>query len=74
MAGLAWISSLRFDPVVGGFEGEIAFDATKPDGTPRKLLSVDRLEELGWRYTIDLRAGLGDPYRWFLEHQDELRR
>ena len=45
---------------------ELAFDPTKPDGTPRKLLDVTRLHDLGWRHTIELRAGIESTYRWFL--------
>ena len=52
---------------VVGFEGELAFDASKPDGTPRKLLDVSRLRELGWRPTIPLKDGLGATYRWYTE-------
>jgi len=43
----------------------VAFDSTKPDGTPRKLLDVSRLHELGWHHTIGLREGIEDTYRWF---------
>ncbi|RMD68918.1 MAG: GDP-L-fucose synthase, partial [Gammaproteobacteria bacterium] len=50
---------------VVGFEGEIAFDPGKPDGTPRKLLDVSRLKALGWEARIGLREGLEDAYRWF---------
>ena len=49
------------------FEGELVFDASKPDGTPRKCLSVDRLAELGWRAKTGLRDGIADTYRWYLE-------
>ncbi|MCU7794243.1 GDP-L-fucose synthase [Aeromonas caviae] len=59
---------------VVGFAGEVVFDATKPDGTPRKLMDVARLSELGWRYRIDLKEGLTMTYRWFLEHQDDFRK
>jgi GDP-L-fucose synthase len=48
-----------------GFTGEIRFDTTKPDGTPRKLLDVTRLRELGWRTSIDLAEGISETYRWF---------
>ncbi len=58
---------------VVGFEGEIRFDATKPDGTPRKLLDVSRLKALGWQAGIGLRDGLAETYRWVLEHRDTLR-
>ncbi len=58
---------------VVGFEGELRFDTSKPDGTPRKLMDVSRLAGLGWQASIALEAGLADAYRWFLEHGDELR-
>jgi GDP-L-fucose synthase len=51
---------------VVGFKGKLAFDATRPDGTPRKLLDVSRLTALGWRATTDLRSGLAAAYRDFL--------
>lgn len=51
-----------------GFAGRIEFDATKPDGTPRKLLDVTRLEALGWRAEKGLKEGLRDAYGWFCEH------
>jgi GDP-L-fucose synthase len=52
-----------------GFKGGICFDATKPDGTPRKLLDVTRLHSLGWRAKIALREGIVATYRWYLENQ-----
>jgi GDP-L-fucose synthase len=52
---------------------EIVFDASKPDGTPRKLLDVSRLHRLGWRHRISLEAGLKDAYRWYLEHSEVCR-
>jgi GDP-L-fucose synthase len=58
---------------VVGFDGEIRFDATKPDGAPRKLLDVTRLTGLGWAARIGLRDGLAQTYEWFLTHQAELR-
>jgi len=53
-----------------GFTGEITFDRTKPDGTPRKLLDVSRLFALGWRPRIELREGLAETYAWFQQHLD----
>lgn len=50
---------------VVGFDGELAWDATKPDGTPRKLLDVTKLNNLGWRPTIPLRDGIVRTYDWF---------
>jgi len=49
-----------------GFEGELAWDATKPDGTPRKLLDIAKLRGLGWHPTISLRDGIAQTYDWFL--------
>ena len=51
-----------------GFEGELAWDASKPDGTPRKLLDVSKLRSLGWRPTITLREGIAGTYQWFLQN------
>jgi GDP-L-fucose synthase len=51
-----------------GFEGEIRFDTSKPDGTPRKLLDVRRLEFLGWRANISLREGIRQTYKWYLKN------
>jgi GDP-L-fucose synthase len=52
---------------VVGFEGSLVFDATKPDGTPRKLLDVSLLFGMGWRPKIALRDGIRDAYRWFVD-------
>ncbi|MDN8555941.1 GDP-L-fucose synthase [Citrobacter werkmanii] len=57
-----------------GFSGQVAFDTSKPDGTPRKLMDVSRLSDLGWRYRYDLETGLKMTYQWFLEHQDDFRK
>ena len=51
---------------VTGYLGKITFDATKPDGTPRKLLDVSRLARMGWTATISLEAGILETYDWFL--------
>jgi GDP-L-fucose synthase len=58
---------------VVGFEGKIVFDTEKPDGTPRKLLDVEKLATLGWRYSIELEDGLGRTYGWFLENVESVR-
>ncbi|UJX45585.1 GDP-L-fucose synthase [Xanthobacter sp. YC-JY1] len=58
---------------VVGFTGEIVHDLSKPDGTPRKLMSADRLRALGWAPSIPLREGISASYRWFLENQGALR-
>ncbi|MDV5037615.1 GDP-L-fucose synthase [Vibrio diabolicus] len=57
-----------------GYKGEIVFDSSKPDGTPRKLLDVTRLANLGWRYSISLEKGLDQTYQWFLANQDNFRK
>lgn len=58
---------------VVGFRGDIIFDASKPDGTPRKLLDVSRLRRLGWHHEIGLEQGLINTYRWFLDNQQRYR-
>jgi GDP-L-fucose synthase len=58
---------------VTGFDGEIEFDATKPNGAPRKLMNVDRLASLGWKYTYSLEVGLQDAYKLFLDNQYSFR-
>jgi len=52
-----------------GFKGELIFDTTRSDGTPRKLIDVTRLENMGWRYSIDLREGLEKTYNWYLKEK-----
>lgn len=52
-----------------GFEGAIVCDPSKPDGTPRKLLAIDRLQALGWAPRIGLRDGIAGTYAWFLENR-----
>ncbi len=59
---------------VVGYKGLIVFDTSKPDGTPRKLMNVSRLNDLGWQYTISLEQGLTLTYQWFLENQRNFRR
>jgi len=54
---------------VMGFEGELVFDSSKPDGTMRKLMDVSRLADMGWRYRIGLEEGLGSTYEWFLSRE-----
>jgi GDP-L-fucose synthase len=58
---------------VVGFEGDVEFDTSKPDGTPRKLMDVSRLNSLGWEYSVELEQGLGMTYEWFLRNVDGLR-
>jgi GDP-L-fucose synthase len=58
---------------VAGFKGRLDFDASKPDGTPRKLLDTSRLTSLGWKPKIRLREGIESTYAWFKEHVGDAR-
>ena len=52
---------------VVGYNGEIKHDLTKPDGMPRKLLDVTKLHKLGWSHKTDLREGIANVYKWYIE-------
>lgn len=56
-----------------GFDGDIVFDTSKPDGTPRKLLDVNRLSMLGWKYSVELEEGLKATYDWYLNNISKSR-
>ena len=58
---------------VTGFSGRLVFDASKPDGTPRKLMDVSKLQSLGWQAAIGVEQGLRDTYDWFVAHQEQFR-
>ncbi|MFB9148635.1 GDP-L-fucose synthase [Roseovarius ramblicola] len=58
---------------VTGFDGRIATDPTRPDGSMRKLMDVGRLADMGWRARIGLEDGIAETYRWFLDNQDRFR-
>ncbi|OSQ53497.1 GDP-L-fucose synthase [Marivita geojedonensis] len=58
---------------VTGFTGQILTDPSKPDGTPRKLMDVSRLSNMGWTAQIPLENGIRETYRWFLDHQEDFR-
>jgi GDP-L-fucose synthase len=58
---------------VVGYKGALTFDASKPDGTMRKLLDVSRLAGMGWRASVDLESGLQRTYAWYLKNQDGFR-
>lgn len=65
------LSELIFRVV--GYVGELKFDLSKPNGTPRKLLDVEKLHGMGWRHKIGLEEGIRRTYAWFLEHKSEAR-
>jgi GDP-L-fucose synthase len=69
---IAELARLVADAV--GFKGELRFDRSMPDGTPRKLLDTSRLTALGWQPKITLDVGLTSTYDWFCAHQQQLRR
>lgn len=58
---------------VVGYQGLIITDPSKPDVTPRKLMSVERLKQLGWQYHIELENGISNAYQWFLENHNTAR-
>lgn len=58
---------------ITGFKGQVAFDASKPDGTARKLMDVSRLTQMGWSARTSLRDGVKETYEWFCAHQTSLR-
>ncbi|MGF1600510.1 MAG: GDP-L-fucose synthase family protein [Thermosynechococcaceae cyanobacterium] len=64
--------SLMIKAVVG-FEGELIFDTAKPDGTPRKLLDLSKLEKTGWRAKTSLKEGLEQTYQWFIQNSEQIR-
>ena len=55
------------------FEGIVEWDNSKPDGTPRKVLNVDKAHSLGWKSTIELEEGIESTYKWFLDNQQLYR-
>lgn len=58
---------------VVGFEGEIKYDASKPDGTPRKLMDVSRLHELGWKHKTSLEEGITKAYEWYKANEHKFK-
>jgi GDP-L-fucose synthase len=57
-----------------GFTGKIIHDTSKPDGTPRKLLNVDKLHSLGWKHETNLKDGIQKTYKWFLEQEGTIKK
>ena len=58
---------------VVGFKGDIVWDSSKPDGTPRKLMDSAKLRTLGWQPSIELEHGLKTTYDWFIQHEDSFK-
>lgn len=56
-----------------GHQGEIIWDSTKPDGTPRKLMDVSKMNDMGWSAKTDLATGIQKTYQWFIENQDKFK-
>ena len=50
------------------FKGDIIWDKSKPDGTPKKLMDVSKMEKIGWKYSIELEEGIEKTYKWFLDN------
>lgn len=57
-----------------GHQGNVLWDASKPDGTPRKLLDVSRIKKMGWQYSTELEEGIKKTYRWFLDNIDSIKK
>ena len=77
---IGWGKDLSIDELAkmiaeeAGFTGEIVYDSTKPDGTPRKLLDTTMINELGWEPRIELRQGLKDTIAWYRKHKTSVRK
>lgn len=56
-----------------GHNGEIEWDATKPDGTPRKLMDISKMHDLGWKHQVELEEGIQRTYDWFFENQENFK-
>ena len=56
-----------------GYQGQVIWDASKPDGTPRKLMDVSKMKAMGWQYSTELEDGVKNTYRWFLENIDSIK-
>jgi GDP-L-fucose synthase len=58
---------------VVGHEGELIWDSSKPDGTPRKLMDISKMHSLGWKHNVVLEEGIKKTYSWFLENIEEIK-
>ena len=67
MAKARFSAKFAIESEIVGFSGEIGFDSSKPDGSPRKLLDVSKVRALGWQHKIRLEDGLSATYKWFID-------
>ena len=58
---------------ITGHQGKIFWAASKPDGTPRKLMDVSKMKDIGWEYTTELEVGIEKTYQWFLENINKIK-
>ena len=58
---------------VVGHKGQIVWDSSKPDGTPRKLMDVSKIKEMGWQYATELEEGIKKTYQWYEENIDSIK-
>ena len=56
-----------------GHHGTIIWDQSKPDGTPKKLMNVSKMKEMGWQYSTELEEGIEKTYEWFQAHIDQIK-
>jgi GDP-L-fucose synthase len=59
---------------ITGHQGDIIWDATKPDGTPRKLMDISKMHDLGWKHQVELEEGIQKTYDWFLENKEQVKK
>jgi GDP-L-fucose synthase len=59
---------------ITGHKGELIWDSSKPDGTPRKLMDVSKMHDLGWKHKVDLEEGVAKTYEWFLQNIDNVKK
>lgn len=64
--------ALKIQSIVG-HQGEISWDSSKPDGTPRKLLNITKMHSLGWKHNVELEEGIIKTYKWFLDNEKNYR-
>jgi GDP-L-fucose synthase len=58
---------------ITGHRGNILWDDSKPDGTPRKLMDISKMKDIGWEYSTELEEGIEKTYQWFLDNIDKIK-